>query len=261
MGAYEGAAVLVTGAAGGFGRAAAFAFAREGARLLLCDIDAERLDALAGEMRETGARVEALAGDVAGAAAHAALVARAVEAFGRLDVAVNNAGIAHPFARLPQIEDAAAERVIAVNLLGVFHAMKAQIPQMERQFRQGGKGGVILNVASVAGVVGAPLLSAYAAAKHGVVGLTRSAAGECAARGVRVNALCPAFADTAMVHGSLDRMIGSREEATSRVVQNVPMRRLARPEEVVAAMLFACAPENGFMTGHALVVDGGLSAV
>ncbi|MBL8587705.1 MAG: SDR family oxidoreductase, partial [Methylobacteriaceae bacterium] len=174
----------------------------------------------------------------------------------RLDAAVNNAGIAHPFAKLVDTDPATMQRMLAVNVMGVFHALRAQIPVMERQ-----GGGAILNVASVAGVVGAPLLGAYAAAKHAVIGLTKSAAGETARRGVRVNALCPAFAATDMVEGMVAAMRGGPEEATARIVANLPMRRLARPEEVVEAMLFACDPANGFMTGHALVIDGGLSAV
>ena len=205
--------------------------------------------------------VETLAGDVSRWETAEALVARAVAAYGRLDVAVNNAGIGGGIAKLPQIEVAQAERLFAINLMGVFLALKAQIPAMERQFAEDGRGGVILNLASVAGVVGAPLLAVYSAAKHGVVGLTKSAAGETARKGIRINCLCPAFARTAMVESFLERMEGEAEEAEARVVAHMPMRRMAGPEEVVQAILWACAPENSFMTGHALVLDGGLSAV
>lgn len=260
-GRFGGLSVLVTGAAGGFGSLAARRFGKEGARLILSDLAEEPLQALAKDLRTDGIEVEALARDVSEPETAAVLVDQAVAAYGRLDVAVNNAGIAHPFAKLEAIEPAIFERMLAVNLTGVFLALRSQIPTMQRQFSLTGTGGVILNVASVAGVVGAPLLSAYAAAKHGVVGLTKSAAGECARKGVRINALCPAFAGTAMVEDALAQMPGERDESVERLVSNMPMRRLAKPEEVVEAMLFACAPDNGFMTGHALVLDGGLSAV
>ncbi len=258
---YQDDVVLITGAAGGFGRLAARRFAEAGARLLLSDLEAEDLEAVAAPLRADGAVVECLAGDVSRWETAQGLVARAVDVFGRLDVAINNAGVGGLLKKLPGIEVAEAERVLAVNLMGVFLAMKAQIPVMEAQFAAGGRGGAILNVASVAGVVGAPMLAIYAAAKHGVVGLTKSAAGECARKGVRINCLCPAFADTAMVSEFLDEMRGDKEQALERVVSNMPMRRLADPQEVVQAMLWACSSENGFMTGHALVIDGGLSAV
>lgn len=255
-GRFHDKVVLITGAARGLGRRAAERFAAEGARLVLGDIDAAGVEAVAAGLRAAGAQAVALAGDVAREETASRLVEAALGAYGRLDAAVNNAGVCHPFARLAEIETATMERMLAVNAMGVFYALKAQIPVMERQ-----GGGAILNVASVAGIVGAPLLGAYAAAKHAVIGLTKSAAGEAARKGVRINALCPAFAATDMVGGLLAGMRGGVEEATARVVGHVPMRRLAGPDEVVEAMLFACAPENSFMTGHALVIDGGLSAV
>lgn len=255
-GRFHGKAALITGAARGLGRRAAERFAAEGALLTLGDIDAAGVEAVAAGLRAGGAQAVAVAGDVAREETAARLVGAALEAYGRLDVAVNNAGVCHAFTRLTEIEAAVMERMLAVNAMGVFHALKAQIPVMERQ-----GGGAILNVASVAGIVGAPLLGAYAAAKHAVIGLTKSAAGEAARKGVRINALCPAFTATDMVGGLLAGMRGGVEEAGARVVAHVPMRRLAEPDEVVEAMLFACAPENSFMTGHALVIDGGLSAV
>jgi NAD(P)-dependent dehydrogenase (short-subunit alcohol dehydrogenase family) len=260
-GRFEGAAVIVTGAACGLGQGAAESFAREGASLVLCDRDAAGLDAAAEALRGRGGRVEALAGDVAEEGTAAALVARALAAFGRFDVAVNNAGVAHPFARLAEIEASTMERMLAVNVMGVFHGLKHQIPALERSFAETGRVGAILNVASVAGLVGAPLLSAYAAAKHAVVGLTRSAAAETARRGVRVNAICPAFTQTSMVAGMLDGMRGPPDEAAARVVSAIPMRRLGQPAEIVQAMLWLCSPENGFVTGQAIAVDGGLTAV
>ncbi len=260
-GRFEGSTVLITGAAGGLGLRAAQLFADEGARLVLCDVDREALRDAAAALKGGGARVEWVAGDVALEATATAAVEAAVLAFGSLDVAVNNAGVAHPFRKLVELEAAVMERMLAVNVMGVFHGMRQQIPVMERQAAGGGRGGAILNVASVAGVVGAPLLAAYSAAKHAVVGLTRSTAAETARSGVRINALCPAFTRTSMVAGMLGQMRGSPEEAEARVASAIPMRRLAEPDEVAQAMLWACAPENGFMTGQTITLDGGLSAV
>jgi NAD(P)-dependent dehydrogenase (short-subunit alcohol dehydrogenase family) len=254
-GAFGGLAVLVTGAARGFGAAAARAFADGGARLLLADIDAEGLAATAASL--PGALSEA--GDMADPATARRLVARAAAAFGRLDIAVNNAGIVHPPARIPEIAEAAARRVVEVDLLGIFWALQAQLPQMERQFRETGRGGAIVNIASVAGLVGAPTLSIYAAAKHGVVGLTRTAAVEYARRGIRVNAVCPAFARTAMVDDTLARG-PDRAAAEAELVRGVPMRRIAEVDEVVQAILWTAHPGNSFMTGQAIAIDGGISA-
>lgn len=253
---YAGKAVLITGAARGFGRLAALEFAREGARLVIGDRDANGVQAAAREIAALGADVEALAGDVSQEATAEALVAASLVRYGALDVAVNNAGIGQDFMKLRDTPTPVMERILAVNLAGVFLALKHQIPAMERQ-----GGGAILNVSSAAGLVGAPMLAAYAAAKHGVIGLTRSAAGECARKGIRINAICPAFAATAMVEDFLGQMRGAREAAVDRIVANMPMRRLGTPAEIVQAMLWLCAPENSFMTGHALAVDGGLTAV
>lgn len=253
---YEGAAVLITGAASGFGRLAAERFAREGARLVLGDISERGLDETAEIVRGYGAEAVARVTDVAKAEDAEGLVQASLSAYGRLDVALNNAGIGHGSAKLPEIPVEEMRRVIEVDLIAVFLAMKYQLPVMERQ-----GGGVILNVASAAGVTGAPLMSAYAAAKHGVVGLTKSAAGEYARKGIRINAICPSFAMTPMVTGMLAEMRGSAQEASARLLSSVPMRRIAEPEEIVQAMLWICSPQNSFMTGHSLVLDGGLTAL
>jgi NAD(P)-dependent dehydrogenase (short-subunit alcohol dehydrogenase family) len=253
---YEGAAVLITGAASGFGRLAAERFAQEGARLAIGDISERGLHETADLVRGCGAEVVARVTDVANPEDAEALVQASVSAYGRLDVALNNAGIGHGSAKLPDIALEEMRRVIEVDLIAVFLAMKYQLPVMERQGR-----GVILNVASAAGVTGAPLMSAYAAAKHGVIGLTKSAAGEYARKGIRINAICPSFAGTPMVTGMLAEMRGSAQEASARLLSSVPMRRIAEPEEIVQAMLWICSPQNSFMTGHSLVLDGGLTAL
>ena len=258
MGAFEGLTALVTGATGGFGRRTAERLAAEGARLVLSDLDAAGLEAVATGL---GTPAVTLAGDIADETLSERLAALAVERFGRLDIAINNAGVAQSFVKLAQVPSDEARRIIDIDLLGVFYAMKHQIPVMEAQFRAGGKGGAIVNVASVAGTGGAARLSVYAAAKHGVVGLTRSAALEYAGRGIRVNAVCPSYARTAMV-GDFVKLAGTGEdEALAELTRGVPMRRVAEIDEIVEVILFAARPKNSFMTGHALAVDGGIAAL
>lgn len=255
MSRFKGVSVLITGAAGGFGLKLAQRFAAEGANLILSDLDAGRLDEAAARL---DAQVATLAGNIADEALSQDLVALALSRFGRLDIAINNAGIVHDFMKLPQIPSDIARRVFEVDLLGMFFAMKHQIPAMERQRRERGLPGAIVNVASVAGIAGAPKLGVYAAAKHGVVGLTRSAAAECATKGVRINAVCPSFARTAMVTG----MVGEDNPAgEAELTRGVPMRRLAEPDEIAEVVLFAADPANSFMTGQALAVDGGITAL
>jgi NAD(P)-dependent dehydrogenase (short-subunit alcohol dehydrogenase family) len=253
---YEGSAVLISGAARGFGRLAAEQFASEGAHLVLTDILEDELQETAAAIRKSGAQVVTVTGDIADEALAQRLVAESVSAFGKLDVAINNAGIAHLHSKFTEIDAETLERVVRIDLFAVFYAMKHQLIQMEKQ-----RSGVILNVSSVAGIAGAPLLSVYSAAKHGVIGLTKSAALEYARAGIRINAICPSFAATPMVTESLSHMRGTPEEALARTTAAIPMRRLAQPEEVVQAMVWICSPANSFMTGHALAVDGGLTAI
>jgi NAD(P)-dependent dehydrogenase (short-subunit alcohol dehydrogenase family) len=255
MGRFQDLTVLITGAAGGFGLKLARRFAAEGAKLVLSDLDAGRLDETAAAFE---APVATLAGNVADESLSQDLVALAFERFGRLDVAVNNAGIVHDFMKLPQTPSDVARRVFEVDLLGMFFALKHQIPALERQFRDKALPGAIVNMASVAGIAGAPKLGVYAAAKHGVVGLTRSAAAECATKGVRINAVCPSFARTAMVTG----ILGSDNPAgEAELTRGVPMRRLAETDEIAEVVLFAADPKNSFMTGQTLAADGGITAI
>lgn len=258
MGRFDGATVLITGATGGLGSGAAKAFAAEGARLVLSDLDE-------GSLRNFAVTVDAecaiLAGNIAEEKLSEDLVGLAVEKFGRLDIAVNNAGIVHSFVRLPQVTSEEARRVLEVDLLGVFYAMKHQILRMERQYKENGKGGVIVNVASVAGLSGAPKLSVYAAAKHGVIGLTRSAAAEYATKGVRINAVCPAHTRTAMVDGFVRSSGAAEADALAELTRGVPMKRVGEVDEITTGILFLADPANSFMTGHALALDGGIGAV
>lgn len=247
--------VLVTGAAGGFGLRTAERFAAEGARLVLSDLDAKQLEKAASDL---GAETATLAGDISDETLSARLVELAFSRFGRLDVAVNNAGIVHDFTRLPHTPSDVARRVLEVDLLGMFFALKHQIPALEQQHRETGRRSAIVNIASVAGIAGAPRLAVYAAAKHGVVGLTRSAAAECATKGVRINAICPSFARTAMVTGTIGR---DNPDGEAELTRGVPMRRLAEVDEIVEVILFAADPKNSFMTGQALAADGGITAI
>jgi NAD(P)-dependent dehydrogenase (short-subunit alcohol dehydrogenase family) len=259
MGTFEGKVALVSGATGGFGRRTAERLAAAGAKLVLTDLAADRLAELAGTL---GTEVATIAGSVTDEDLHKSAVELAIERFGALDIAVNNAGIVHDLARLPDTPTDVARRVLEIDLLGVFMAMKYQLAVMDRQFRANGAGGAIVNIASVAGIAGAPMLAVYAAAKHGVVGLTRSAAAEYARRGIRVNAVCPSFARTAMVTDSIAvAPAGAEDAAIADLVRGVPMRRLAEVDEVVEVILFAADPANGFMTGQALACDGGITAV
>lgn len=255
-GRFAGKIVLITGAASGFGRRAAVRFAEEGASLALGDVNRDGLKDTVAQVRAAKGKALARHCDVTREASVKALVDAAVARFGRLDVALNNAGVAHASFKLADTDPAIMQKMFAVNVMGVFHGLRAEIPVMEKQ-----GGGVILNTASVAGVIGAPLLGAYGASKHAVVGLTRTAAAETARRGVRVNAICPAFAETPMLTDSLATMHGAPGEALERLVQSVPMRRAGTADEIVQAMLWICSDENSFMTGQALVIDGGLSAV
>lgn len=250
--------VLLTGASGGFGRRIAERLAADGARLVLSDLEQEPLEAFAAT-RPCDCSV--LAGSVAEEKLSRELVHLAVDRFHRLDVAINNAGIAQSFVKLPNVPTEEARRIIDIDLMGVFFAMKYQLPQMERQHRKNGQGGAIVNIASVAGLFGAPRLSVYSAAKHGVVGLTRSASAEYASKGIRVNAVCPSYARTRMVGDFVNMSGRGDEEAMAELTRGVPMKRVAEVDEVVEVILFAADPKNSFMNGHTLSVDGGISAI
>ncbi|MGR6452346.1 SDR family NAD(P)-dependent oxidoreductase [Pseudomonas plecoglossicida] len=248
-GSYRGQVVMITGAASGFGALLAERLAGLGARLVLGDRDVVGLERVAGALREAGAEVLAVPCDVTREVQVKALVEAAMATFGRLDVGVNNAGILTPMKRFVDTTEEELDRSHAVNTKGVFFCMQQQIRQMLPQ-----GGGVILNIASMAGLGGAPKLAAYAAAKHAVVGLTRTAAVEYARRGIRVNALCPFYSATPMV---TDSEVGEQQQF---LAQGSPMKRFGTPEEIVAAMLMLCAKENSYMTGQAIAVDGGISA-
>ncbi len=258
---FDGQTVLITGAAGGFGRSVSELFAEQGANFVLSDYNEVGLNELAENLKAKGAKVATLAGSVAQEAHCKETANLAQSTFGRLDIAINNAGIGHDPAKTADVDSKQAEMTVQVDLMGVFYGMKYQIPLMEQAFKEHNRTSSILNVASLAGLGGAPTLGMYAAAKFGVVGLTKSAALEYARRGIRVNAICPAFARTPMVEEGLLAGGGGTKEAEDFLTRGVPMRRLAEPEEITRSMLWICDPRNSFMTGQAVALDGGTSAM
>ena len=252
MGSLENKVALVTGAASGIGRESALALAREGAAVCASDIDVAGAEATAQSIIDGGGRAIFLPCDVTQRDDVRAMVAATIAEFGGLDAAVNNAGIAGSFdRRLHEIDDDVFERVIAVNLRGVWLCMKAELEQMLSR-----GGGAIVNVASVAGLIGAPKAAAYTASKHAVVGITKAAAVEYAKRGIRINAICPAYTDTAMVQDAVtaNPIMGQIMERA------IPMGRLGQPGEIADAVVWLCSDASSFVTGHALVLDGGLVA-
>lgn len=244
--AFSGKSVLITGAASGFGKLLAERLSALGANLVLGDIDTAGLEALQPTL---SAACELLRCDVSKEDELQTLCLRAREAFGRLDLAVNNAGFAPPMKSLLETSEDDLDRCFAVNTKGVFFGMKHQIPLMQEN------GGAILNVASVAGLNAAPKLAAYAAAKHAVVGLTKTAAVEFARQDIRVNAICPFFSPTPLMSGS------GFADMADFLSAGVPMKRLGSPAEIVETMLALLHPGNTYLTGQAIAVDGGVLAL
>jgi NAD(P)-dependent dehydrogenase (short-subunit alcohol dehydrogenase family) len=247
---FKGRTVLVTGAAGGIGRASAVAFAAEGANLVVVDLK-DPLRETAELCRASGAQVQSLALDVTENSAPDAMVRAALDSFGRLDVAFNNAGIVGESADVASYPDAAWDQVMNVNVRAVFRAMKAQIRAMRAQ-----GGGAIVNTGSVASSHGLKLCSAYIAAKHALLGLTRAAALDVVADGIRINAVCPGIIDTPLMeHG---RLIPGFIEALKA---SVPLGRLGQADEVARLVLFLASGEASYMIGQGVLVDGGVTVV
>ncbi|HBZ44229.1 MAG TPA: short-chain dehydrogenase [Maritimibacter sp.] len=260
MADFDGKVVQITGAASGFGALAATKFAAQGARLLLSDVNEAGLKDVAQQLEAQGVDVIAETLSVVDDAAMKAHIHTAVDRWGTLDIALNNAGIGNGVVKLQDIPLEDYDRVMDINAKGVFIGMRHQIPVMTKAHK-----GAILNTASAAGLVGSGHLSAYAASKHAVIGMTKAAADEVARYDIRVNAICPSFASTPMVE-SMGDQVGeahgiSREDAYKKIAARVPMRRVADPIEVVQAMLFIVSDDNSFMTGQAISIDGGLTAV
>ena len=247
--AFSNQTILITGAARGIGRAVADQLYLKGANLALADMPGSDGAHTALSIDPTGERVIFVPCDVRESEQVKAMVETAVNTFGRLDGAVNNAGIGGERTPLVKYPEHDWHEVLAVNLTGVFHCMKAELRPMLAK----GKGSIV-NVASMAGLKAFPMHPAYAASKHGVVGLTTSAAWEYASRGIRVNAVCPAFTQTAMV----DQLIGYQEGMEDKLTRSIPMRRLGTKEEIASAVVWLLSEEAAFVTGVALPVSGGM---
>ena len=248
MGMVSNKVALVTGAGSGIGLRSAELLAREGARVLVCDLDEPAGSAAVASINDAGGDAEFCRADVADEAEVEAMVAHCLRRFGRLDCAVNNAGIAGPSGNLDGVGLADWNRILAVNLTGVFLCMKFEIPVMRDQ-----GGGSIVNMSSGAGLIATPGLAPYSATKHGVLGLTRSAALENARGGVRINAVCPGSIDTPMLRTAMEA-----DPETDKLIRgSMPIGRLGEPEEIAEAVAWLCSDRASLVTGHAMGVDGG----
>ncbi|MFM1886439.1 MAG: hypothetical protein RL026_1596 [Pseudomonadota bacterium] len=247
---FKDKSVIVTGAASGIGRAAARAFAGEGAKVLVADQDGAGAAQVAAALRAAGGTAEACRVDIADYGQCEAMVKQAMRSFGGLHVAFNNAGI--PGSLVKSVHEYELEEwnhMITVNLTGVFHCLKAEVPAMLAS-----GGGAIINTASVAGLVSAPHLASYTTAKHGVVGLTKAAALDLVKQGIRVNAVCPGGVKTAMLESAM-----AVPEILAKLEADHPIGRMAEAEEIARIVLFLASDDSSFIVGHALAADGGVT--
>ena len=248
---FRGQVALITGASSGMGLATAQAFAAAGAAVVMADINQKVLLTAHDGLVSDGHQAIAVTCDVSDEAQVEAMIQRAIGTFGRLDMAFNNAGIQVPPSDAADETAENFDRVNAVNLRGVWTCMKHELKQMRAQ-----GSGAIVNCSSIGGIIGLPTRAAYHASKHGVIGLTRSAAMEYAPRGVRINAVCPGTIATPMVSD----MLATQADAMKEIMREQPIGRLGRSEEIAAAVLWLCSPGASFVLGVALPVDGGFTA-
>jgi NAD(P)-dependent dehydrogenase (short-subunit alcohol dehydrogenase family) len=248
---FDGKVALVTGGGSGIGRATALGFAREGAQVVIGNRNVQRGEETVSMIRDAGGTASFRRTDVVVAADVKALVDHAVTTYGRLDIAFNNAGIEGDPRPLAEQTEANFDAVMDINVKGVWLSMKYEIPRMLEQ-----GGGAIVNCSSVAGVIGFPGIGIYAASKHAVIGLTKVAALEYSAQGIRINAVNPAVIDTEMVDRLADGMNMKKDDLTTFH----PIGRIGRVEEVAEAVLWMCSDKASFVTGHSMIVDGGFTA-
>jgi len=254
---FAGRAGLVTGAGSGIGRAAALKFASEGAKVVIADVDMDGSEATKAMIEQIGGEAICVRTDVSQAEEVAAMVEQTVAAYGRLDFAFNNAGIAGDIVPLIDYSEELWDRVIGINLKGVWLCMKYEIKQMLAQSQVHGGGGAIVNTASVMGLISsASNPVAYTASKHGVIGITKNAALGYAASGIRVNAVCPGYIVTPLVEGILER----HPERKAQIMADHPVGRLGVPEEISEAAVWLCSDAASFVNGTAMTVDGGYVA-
>ncbi|KXI28741.1 SDR family NAD(P)-dependent oxidoreductase [Paraglaciecola hydrolytica] len=246
---FSGQVALITGAGSGFGRLLTLGLVKRGCRLVISDIDENNLAHTLEMAGDKAAQIISQRCDVANENDCKAMVDSAIQHFGRVDIAVNNAGVAHDMTPLHLLSEEILDKQWDINVKGVLFGMKYQIAAMLSQ-----GSGHILNVSSMAGIGGAPKVGAYAAAKHAVAGLTKTAAVEYAKKGIRCNAICPFFSPTAILKDF------DTPESQAQLARGTPMKRLAQPQEIVNTMLLMLSPGNSYMNGQTIAVDGGVSA-
>ena len=249
---FTGKVAMITGSGSGLGRAAAILFAKQGAKVVVSDVNIEGGHQTVKTITDAGGEATFIACDVANETQVNELITKTIEIYGRLDAAVNNAGIGGAWIPSHKYQLDSFEKVMAINSTGVFLCMRAELEVMLKQ-----GSGAIVNISSVSGLVGFPNNIAYAASKHAVVGMTRTAGLEYGKKNIRVNAVCPVFTVTPMVTGMME-VIG--EDLASKLEKSIPMKRFGQPEEIADSIVWLCSENASFMNGHALPVDGGMTA-
>ena len=247
---FAGHVALITGAGSGIGRAAALRFAELGASVVVADVNANGGGETIHLVQEFGSEGLFVQCDVSDPVAVGRMVEESVHRFGRLDFAVNNAGIGGPWQPLQNYPHDGWDRVLGVNLTGVFYCMQEEIRRMADS------GGAIVNIASIAGKLGLPNQAAYTASKHGVIGLTRVAAQEAARHNIRVNAVCPVYTETPL----FSPMIADNPRRAQKMLERIPMRRFGQPQDIADAIVWLCSEQSRFITGQAINLDGGMTA-
>lgn len=250
---FDNKVALVVGAAGGIGFATAKAFAEAGAKVVIADINQEGIMKAAETLRNQGHKAVGVVCDVAVEEQVRLLVEKVVEAYRGLDVAYNNVGIQAPVAKITEADGRDFDRVVAVNLRGMWNCLKYELIQMEKQ----GRGGAIVNCSSQCGIVGTAGLGAYTASKHGVAGLTKVVALEYARQNIRINAICPGCTDTEMVR----QAVKDYPEHMAKTIDAIPLGRMASTEEIASAVLWLCSDYGGFSIGQVMPLDGGYAAM